>query len=446
MQRRTTGRLIRRTRAAGPGLNSLLVPSRLGRRWAADQVARGLGEAQVDGIMLSGQKYAFADGLRAETPLTVHRFDAKAPDGPMALLPEHSPLLLGPTPGQARSVDFGPVESVPDDAPVAERLRVIDAVMTGRGQVPAVLPALDVLPISCAIHAGRRLSRHALQFLVNSGGTQARTVLRDGERVRGRIWSTALKGAFHLRFSRTTTTLWLRWNPDGLSSQSEKVRRRRMRRWVPDDDVDTGDWIVLARLVDHAQIFGWQTEVAQTIRNWCIRLSPLAALAALDANRSFEPLLSPAGVRIIECVDDWIRPRWRAALDSALCHRIDLAGIQRTGHAMTQWLSTLDDNERLDLARALMMVLGTWVAEQDATTLRDRVTRHPDRSLLRQATASLLDIGQRLVELRQQMGDQRFGDPRYAEAQLFLADYDAHFAPHAATCAQIARRLRGVIG
>lgn len=445
MQRRTTGRLIRRTRAAGPGLRSMLVPSPVGRRWQADAVAHGLRDARVDGIMLSGQTFGFADGVRAETALPVHIFDAKTPDGPMALLPEQSPLLLGPTPGQARSVDFGPVEAVPDEPAVFERLRLIDAIMTGHGKVSNSLPALDVLPVSCAIQAGRRLSRHALQFLVTSGGTAPRTVLRDGQRARGQIWSPALKGSFHLRFSRATTTLWLRWDPAGLQSTSEKVRRRRIQRWMPDADIDTGDWIVLARLLDHRHAFNWQPEVAQTIQRWCIRLSPLAALAALDGSRSFEPLLSPAGVRIIECVDDWIRPRWRARLDAALKGR-ELVHIQRAQHAIAQWIDVLDNGERLDLARALLIVMGTWAAAQDPVALRERTSRHPNHRQLRRATAQVFDIGKRLSDLRQQMGNERFGDPRYAEAQLFLADYDAHFAPHAAACAQGARRMRGVIG
>lgn len=424
----------------------MLVSTANDRRWHADAVARVVEDAQVDGIMLTDQKFAFADGLRAETTLPVHTYDRGAPDGPLALLPEQAPLLLGPTPGQARTVDVGPVEPVSPDPAVMQRMRVIDTIMTGRGRIVTPLPALDVLPISCAVQAGRRLSRHALQFLVASGGVRARTVLRDGERVRGQIWSPALKGAFHLRFSQATTRLWLRWHPEELATTSEKVRRRRMRRWVPEHDVDTGDWIVLARLLDHHRAFGWQVEIAETVQRWCRRLSPLAALAALDGQRSFEPLLSPAGVRIIECVDDWIRPRWRAQLDAALRGSVDLVTLQRCAHAIGQWIDVLDEFERLDLARALLMTFGAWVAEQDAVELRAWVSRQPDRRVLREAAAKLLDLGQRLADLRQRMGAQRFGDPRYAESQLFLADYDAHFAPHAPTCAQLARRLRGVIG
>ena len=446
MQRRTTGRLIRRTRAAGPGLNSLLVPSPLARRWPLDLLARCVDAAQVEGVMLVAPKFNIARSLAEQTVAGVRTFDPKAADGPIALVVEDTPLVLGPTPGQVRAVDFGPVEAVSNDPPVVQRLQLIDTIMTGRGRAPEAVPALDVLPVSCAIQASRRLSRHALRFLVESGGLAPRTVLRDGERVRGCIWDAALKGAFHLRFSRATTTLWLRWDPAGMQSSSEKVRRRHLRRWIPEDDIDTGDWIVLARLVDHLRGFGWPIEVVQTMIAWCDRLSPLAALAALDGSRSFEPLLSPVGVRVIECVDDWISARWRSALDQSQRGAHDLVAIQRMTHAMTRWIDTLDTFERLDLARALLRTFGEWVAQLDAGAMRDRVNRHPDRQLLRASTAQLIDVGQRLADLRRALGDQRFGDPRYAEAQLFLADYDAHFAPHAGTCAQIGRRLRGVIG
>jgi hypothetical protein len=271
-------------------------------------------------------------------------------------------------------------------------------------------------------------------------------VLRAGARVRGCLWDAALKGAFHLRFSVATTYLWSRWDPDMLGVGNEKQRRQRLKKWLPASDIDTGDWVVFARLHQNLHRLGLPAVVTDTLRMRCMQLSPLLALAELVPLTPIAPLLGPRAVRLVECLDPLFVDGWQRQLNRVTTGRVDAGAVHRVQAMLSEWLGLLDTHHRLDLARALLIVLAAWAGQFDAQAVRQAVARRQDRQFVRDRLAELAEIGVLLGELRQTMGGARYGDERYAEAQLFLADYDTHFGAQAEQCRQIARTMRRVIG
>lgn len=447
------GRWIARSRAAGEGTRALFTPAPGGATFTPADLARRIAATGVDAITLVDSPRDFAVAL---VELTAAQVDLAGhpdlgPGGPIDLCPDPEPLLLGPAPAAVRSVDVGPMHG--DHPPdVLTRLRLIDLALGGRGRALAKdPPQLAHPPLSLCVEASRRINRLCLKFLVQSGGATPRTVLRGGERVRGCLWDRPLKTGFQLRFGVATTHLWSRWAQTPLLNTSRKVRRRRLRNWLPIYDCDTGDWIVFARLRSHLNRIGWTAVASEALDRRCLKLSPLAALAALrvevdDAAHFLAQLVAPHAVRVVECVDAWLIRQWRQRL-SVLTHgNIEPVEIDAATAVIDGWYTVLDAAGRCDLARALMQVTHEWIVRTDAHEVRTRVGRRPDRIVVRAALARLADAAARPVAIRGALMNQRYGDARYAEAQLFLADYDAYFAEAAPIFDHFGRTMRGVIG
>lgn len=451
---RFEGRWIGRCRAAGEGTRALLAPSPGGASLDAAQIADRLAAGGMDAITLVDPPPDFAVALRQLTPAQVQvaGVDELGAGGPIALCPEGAVLLVGPGAGVVRAVGGAETPSAPSGA-AAERLLLIDLLIGGRGRAPTQEhPVLDHPPLSLCLEASRRINRHVLRFLVHAGGAELRTVLRDGERIRGRIWTAALKGGFALRYGQATTRLWTRWSRRALATASVKVRRRYLRAWLPGRDADTGDWIVFALVHAHLPAVGWPAEYATLLARRCRQISPLACLSALrtaeidDLQAHLAQLLAPHAVRIVECIDTWLIERWLSALKALVRPTVEAHQIEAAAQVVTAWYAALDAHGRLDLARASLRATVAWLAEVDPGAVRASLSRRADRQAVRGALATLADALARPDALRLALAEERYGDARYPEAQLFLADHAEHFVGAAAALDHLARVMRGVIG
>ena len=69
-----------------------------------------------------------------------------------------------------------------------------------------------------------------------------------------------------------------------------------------------------------------------------------------------------------------------------------------------------------------------------------------ERDQAMQAAAGVADLGPRLLQLRDQMAARGYGDDRYEEAQLYLADADDILAPARERVLLVAHALSGRLG
>lgn len=447
-------RWVGRSRAAGEGIRTLLAPSAAAAPLSAAQVAARLAAEQAEGLTLVDPPPGFAEHLATLTtvPIAITGQADLGAGGPMSLCPDPEPWIVGPGPGVVRAVDASEDGAVDEDTDA--RLRHLDLLLTGRGKALTDRAPINHPATSVCLRACRRINRHVLRFLVHQGGVDRRTVLRDGIRMRGRIWDQALKGGFQLRFGRATTRLWSRWTEVPLRNTSNaRARRRALRNWLP-TDADCGDWIVFARVYQHRHRVGWTSESTDLLGTRCLQISPLASLAALvrppgrhELDAHLGKLLLPHAVRIIECCDRWLVERLVNALGGLSApQRVEPDAIDGGAHTLMAWYDLLDRHGRLDLAAGPMRATAQWLAGLDLDRLRQQVTASTRRVPLRAALAHLIEATLRPVALHEAMRACRYGDPRYAEAQIFLADFEAHLAAATPTLTHLARRLRGVIG
>jgi hypothetical protein len=74
------------------------------------------------------------------------------------------------------------------------------------------------------------------------------------------------------------------------------------------------------------------------------------------------------------------------------------------------------------------------------------MTTFVERDALRRALARVVQLGERLLRTRDRLAAEGFGDPRYEESQLLLADVDQLLRPHFPRLDALASALTGRIG
>jgi hypothetical protein len=325
------------------------------------------------------------------------------------------------------------------------------------GRVAAPTRAIDVgwpRPVFARL-AAQRMAQAAVRFLVDGGGWRARTVLRDGRRVSGRVWDPALNEGFTLRFG-ATRGFWLaagrtlhacargRATPGGTSGAGEGVRRQRrtVRDMIPAAGQDaTGDWILYALAARNLDAFDLDLELREALRRKLRTSSPLALLLALDGHGAqpvelrdrLAVLVRAPGSRIVECLDDALLAAWIAAWDGQLVayEPIGQIAARLAGAALTleTWFALLDAARRLDLARPIVRYLRTivdQVVRTGAPTLRanglSRLWWQSPREAagLLTTVVRFLALAETVLRRRDELAADGYGDPRYEEAQLFL--------------------------
>ena len=334
-------------------------------------------------------------------------------------------------------------------------LEVLDLLCRGRAvRIATTQPVTQPRPELSEI-AARRIASTCLRALVESGRRE-RVVLRDGRRVRGRIWDAARSAGFRLRFTAASHELWVQTTQRladiarvaGVVEGEGGTRqvRRQIRRIVKTVATDTGDWLLYALARRNLARAAIPPEIREELgRRLCLG-SPLASLCALeDAGDETGPwldrLLEGPAVVLVECLEDLLTAQWSDEI--AACMRAG-GGERRTerltGAAATLecWLDRLDQRGRLDLARPLCLAFARLLASAWDGTPEEVAQRllsgaglilRAQRDALLRALARVVQLGQRLHALRETLARERFGDPRYEEAQLWLETHDTLLRP-----------------
>lgn len=354
-------------------------------------------------------------------------------------------------------------------------LEVLDLLCRGRAiRIIPANPLSEPRPELTRL-AARRLAAVSVRLLVE-GGRRERALLRDGRRVRGRVWDPQLNTGFRLRFTAATHELWIQTtqrlaeiarSAEVVEGQgSSKRARRQIRKIIKIADTDTGDWLIYALSYRHLARVDMPAEIREDFgRRLCLG-SPLATLfaledhlteARLDLVEYLGRLVDGPGVRLVECLEDLLVEQWSDQISA--CMRTP--GDQRTARlgalatTLHTWLDVLDHHHRLDLARsiprALARLLGhAWTGEPGEVVQRLQtgctLNTFIEKDALRRALARTVQLGERLLRLRERLAAQGFGDPRYEESQLFLAACDELLRPHFPRLDALASALTGRLG
>lgn len=347
------------------------------------------------------------------------------------------------------------------------------AVLLGRGGRTAVtVPSKLDAPRPALLDAGaRRIARSALQFLALDGGYRARTLLRSGRRVSGRVWSPSLGEGFKPRYTKASRALWLNAaatlpSLSGIEVSAERRGGRVITNLVESAGTASGDWIFYAIAHEGVRGFKLPANDEQVLRRRLREGSPLATLlyAEDDTPRPalrdrFRLLLAADHVRAVECIEGRLQRAWTRRAVQTWNFRgapeLLITLWNALGSTLNAWLDTLDEMRRMDLARPLIafadrLVRGPFSVGGEA--LRDTLTRAPglrsikERDALLASVAGVADVGARLLRRREELAGERYGDERYEEAQVYLGEIDATLATSRRQAEGVARALSGVIG
>ena len=356
-----------------------------------------------------------------------------------------------------------------------QSLLVLDALL-GRARGDAVTVPVELGPLrgDLAAAAGRRMATSVMRFLVEGGGWRERVLLRGARRVRARAWDAEAGRGFGLRFTEASRTLWLEGAAQlpamvGQSrTDASRGARKALRKMVPDQPTEVGDWVFF--LLAHRALgtFRLGDDDLAALRE---RLAAQSPVALLLTGRSERPraelretlvrLTRPGTVRVLECIEDRLAGAWSQLARSLWSERTGASLAVRVerwagfGRVLDAYLDAIDAAERLDLARPVMkfaaeLMAGAFAAP--AETLRAELSQSPgvasllQRDALLAAVGSVAAVGARVFAVRERMAAERYGDARYAEAQVFLGDVDTLLGGQRRAVEGLARVLAGTIG
>lgn len=354
-------------------------------------------------------------------------------------------------------------------------LEVLDLLCRGRAiRIVPTQPLSEPRPELTRL-AARRIAAASMRLLAE-GGRRERVLLRDGRRVRGRVWDPGINDGFRLRFTGATHELWVQTTQRlaEIARSSEVVEgqgaskrvRRQLRKIVKIADTDTGDWLVYALAYRHLARIDMPLEIREDFgRRLCLG-SPLATLFALEthvveagvdlADYLSRLLVGPA-VRLLECLEDLLVEQWCDQISACMSAAPDTRTARLVAAAVTleAQLDALGRHRRLDLARPVLRALarlleGEWKHPPGEVVRRlfsnTAMTTFVERDALRRALARVVQLGERLLRTRDRLAAEGFGDPRYEESQLLLADVDQLLRPHFPRLDALASALTGRIG
>jgi hypothetical protein len=336
-------------------------------------------------------------------------------------------------------------------------LEVLDLLCRGRAiRIIPTQPLAEPRPELSHL-AARRLAAAAVRLLAE-GGRRERVVLRDGRRVRGRIWDPAMTAGFRLRFTAATEVV------DGQGS-SKRVRRQ-IRRIIKIADTDTGDWLVYALAFRHLARVDMPEEIREDFGRRLSLGSPLATLFALedhlaearvDLTDYLARLVDGPAVCLLECLEDLLVEQWTDQLTACMRAGGTTRAARHDAAAATlsAYLDAVGRARRLDLARPVIRALvrlldGPWSGHPGEVVHRLHagvtVATLTERDALRRSLARVVQLAERLVRQRDRMAAEAFGDPRYEEAQLFISACDELLRPHFARLDALVSALTGRLG
>ncbi len=348
--------------------------------------------------------------------------------------------------------------------------------MLCRGHAVRIVPSEPVAQPRAELSeiAGRRIAATCLRVLT-VGGRRERVVLRDGRRVRGRIWDAARSHGFRLRFTAASHELWVQTTvrlaelarPDAVveGEGSSRRARRQIRRIIKVAETDTGDWLVYALAARNLARVRLPAEIREDLdRRLCLG-SPLAILFTLTdvverpgTAALLDRLLDGPAVVLVECLEDLLAEQWCEQIAEAMRVATAERRTERLGAVaavLEAWVDLLDERGRLDLCRPIglafaRLLAGAWAGAPDEVAQRLRsgasVIQRARRDELERALARVVRVGERLQGLRERMAGERFGDPRYEEAQVYLELHDLLLRPLQRRLAALVNLLTGRLG
>ena len=357
----------------------------------------------------------------------------------------------------------------------------IALLLVGHGRSGPLPPSIDVSSTSDALveAAARSIAAGCMQLLLYSGGGRERLVLRNGRRRSGRLWDAAMNEHFDLRFTRATRSFWLAVARDLVPLSHRKRRpatpdqasvtradRQLVKAAAPEGFDGVGDLVFFALAHERAPALQLPSSLEALFRHELRRTVPLALLFGPDdadvgheaARASLAQLMAPGPLRVIECIDDALVDAWLARFRSVLLHSDDrasfLAGMRAFGSTLSTWLWLLDGAGRTDLARAVARFLALLPVRAVPANLdlRNHALRLPgtssmaDRDEALRAALEVVDLRLVLDDVRQRLGNERYGDERYEEAQIFVRMLEDELSPHRGAIDTLARTLSGAVG
>ena len=358
-------------------------------------------------------------------------------------------------------------------APEADLVRVLDVLLDdpgGRRRLPERPVVLGAVRREVVQAGADRMARAALRFLLRQGGFRARTVLRAGRRVRGRLWDPALNEGWTLRFTEASRAFWVgaaRVLPAlarAVAGGEDRARqnRRAIRDMIP-SGAATGDWILYALVLRRVDGLVPDPELRAAVARKLRLASPLATLLALDGAASdaeiedrLAPLVSPAGQRVLECVDDAVAASLGAELPLDFLQWDDhprvCARLTSTERVLRIYVALLHRARRLDLTRPLAGFFAELFQRAEPAEVRRKVALNGRivgvraRDEVLSGVSRLLEVGHTLMTRRDELAGERYGDPRYEEAQLFLGAVDPTLGPLRARMVGSILSLSGIVG
>ena len=357
-----------------------------------------------------------------------------------------------------------------------EALRFLD-ILLGRGRPDALLEPVTLDPIRPELlhHGAARIARGCVRWLVEGGGWRVRRVLRGGRRVEGRAWDPTLGEGFALRFTDASRALWL----DGMAvipgligrggareGGEARTLRRALGALIPRSPTATGDWVLGAAASEVVPGLRLAARDEAALRRALRAMSPLETLLRPSSEETPEGfraaaarLVEGADARVLECAGDRVARAWsdRAAALMRADEEATASGPAwaALGDAMRALCEAADARERGDLCRpamrALQAMLGTSLAA-GGEALRARfsrargITSMRERDALLDAVGRVAGVGAWLIRQRASLAAERYGDPRYAEAQVFVGDFDAILGPVRRELEGLSRALSSELG
>lgn len=346
-------------------------------------------------------------------------------------------------------------------------LLALDALL-GTAPLPERFAAMDATARSSRVLrvGAARMARASLRWMVHGGGWRERALLRGGRRARGRAWDASLTGDFALRFTRASLDLWTHCMEviptlrDEEDAEARRSLRARLRRVAVANGA--GDHLLAALALDARLGLSAADERARV--GALRRVSPLAA--ALRPDGGWEPantaalraLLGGPDARIVECAQDRLTDAWVGAASAARgAQGLDEATRAWTalGDVLRAWCELTDAQRRLDLARPVVqgvaritdaLAAGGAEGVRDQLRPREAVRAIAARDALYAAARGVLEVGEDLLRRRGVLAQERYGDDRYEESQVFLAEVDATLAPRRATLQGLTRALSSRVG
>ncbi|MGB1013874.1 MAG: hypothetical protein ACPG4T_07060 [Nannocystaceae bacterium] len=357
----------------------------------------------------------------------------------------------------------------------ARALEILDLMLRGRQvRITADVP-LPLRPEIVDVGA-QRLLMTSMRVLVEQGGRREQTVLKGGRRVRGRIWDPEVLDELKLEFTEATHGLWLglctsleSFSRSGLQAGGGAVRSiaRVARKAVRTRATASGDWLVYTLFLLNLDKTSISHELQHEFRRRLAAGSPLARLFHLaDPNARYfpdniarlEPLMAPHTLPMCTCLGDLLVDTWSSRVEAIWKtpdngdFRVQCAMADRLLRA---YLHLLQVHQRLDLAAPLMRLVGCLVTEVlpgSPDHERHRALAiHPPKSMAEReqtlvAASRLFDFVPKLSALRDELCQERYGDPRYEQAQVFLEAADQFLDTHLPRAESLRLGLRGALG